>query len=854
MIPARLASLLSIASPLAPFSPVSIQEAKAQTDAGGVGAVAAAPPGDQVQDGEIVVAGRRHGEAEVDAETEFDEAEIGARGAYSIDELLRDLGPVIGGADDEPVILVNGQDVGFDRSILSYPPEALSRLAVLKPEAASRYGHPSGKRVLNLVLKKRFASLDAEAGASGATAGGQSGGSLSVRRVAIIGSTRWHAQGRVDRDSALLRSARDLTPRAGPVDGVGDVAAPDGGEIDPALSAAAGEPVTAAAFPASAQTAFPSLQDFAATANGVNAVDPDDFETLLPSRRTLSFTAGATRPIGAFSASLSVNAGSNASAALRGLPMASAVLPSGSSWSPFAGDVRLIRPFAGTRPLRADNVSTTIGTAFTLAGRLGGWQTSFSANYSKGWTENRLENGIDLGRLQAAVDARDAAFNPDAPLDRRLLSADDIDTRSDSLNARIHAARTLADLPAGPLTSSMSADIRRSHVENRRREGSGLPFLVERRNRGQANGQLSFGIPLARRGEDANQPLGDLAVDLTLGADTQSDIGLQKRFQGGLTWSPAPIVQLRGALEIAETAPSIDQLDGPLVTAIARVFDFRRQEVVDAVRITGGNPELARGRRRVLSLTARILPFGNPALALNVGYRGQVARGGAGSLPDLTPAVEAAFPGRVVRDADGRLQTIDARPINIVRDADADLTSSITLRLPAPDDAGERRPPASGSPVKWSLSLTHSWRLESELLTGAGLPVIDRLSDDGGQSRHSLQLQLTLGGKGFGATVNGSWNSPARIRNATPADGERSFRIRPSPIFNLSLFFDLDRHLSGKGRMSWLSDTRMSLDIQNLFDGYRRVTFDDGSTPPGFGRDDVDPLGRTLMISVRKRF
>lgn len=54
--------------------------------------------------------------------------------------------------------------------------------------------------------------------------------------------------------------------------------------------------------------------------------------------------------------------------------------------------------------------------------------------------------------------------------------------------------------------------------------------------------------------------------------------------------------------------------------------------------------------------------------------------------------------------------------------------------------------------------------------------------------------------------------------------------------------------------MSWLSDTRMSLDIQNLFNGYRRVTFDDGSTPPGFGRDDVDPLGRTLMISVRKRF
>ena len=66
-------------------------------------------------------------------------------------------------------------------------------------------------------------------------------------------------------------------------------------------------------------------------------------------------------------------------------------------WSPFADDVVLIRPFAGARPLRNDNSSESLGGGLTLSGRIGDWQTNFSANYSRSWTDSLLDRGIDMG-------------------------------------------------------------------------------------------------------------------------------------------------------------------------------------------------------------------------------------------------------------------------------------------------------------------------------------------------------------------------------------------------------------------------------------------------------------------------
>jgi outer membrane receptor protein involved in Fe transport len=51
-----------------------------------------------------------------------------------------------------------------------------------------------------------------------------------------------------------------------------------------------------------------------------------------------------------------------------------------------------------------------------------------------------------------------------------------------------------------------------------------------------------------------------------------------------------------------------------------------------------------------------------------------------------------------------------------------------------------------------------------------------------------------------------------------------------------------------------MKNLKFSLDVRNLFDGYRRVTLSDGSVPPGYGHDEIDPLGRTVQFSLRKSF
>ncbi|OSZ62448.1 hypothetical protein CAP40_19780 [Sphingomonas sp. IBVSS2] len=846
---ARFSVLLSLALPM-----TLPQGARAQAAGEKLGAATGpqdhpSPPEAQPGD-EIVVTARRYGEARVAAETEFGEDEIASHGADSIQDLLARLTPFIGngGGDDEPVLLINGRPADGDRSILSYPAEALNRLAVLKPDAAAQYGYPPGRRVVNLVLKQHFASLNLDAGMTAATAGGQYGGDLSAGRVTIDGPTRWNVQARISRDSALRKSARSLPAAAGIFDGTGYVTAPGGGEIDPALSLLAGRPVSLAAIPPGAASQAPTLADFAATADRTHPVDPDAYETLLPSKRSILLSAGVTRPLGTFSASLNLNATSIESNGLRGLPMASIAIPAGSPWSPFGSDVLLVRPLAGERALRNDNSAQTLATSLTLTGRIADWQVTLSGGYGRNWTDSLLERGIDTRRVQQLVAAGDPAFNPYVPWGRQFLLAGRNRAHGDNLSARLNVIKTAIDLPAGPLTANVSINASRNSLESRNGDLSGNPVVTDRAS-SRIDGQISLNVPLSRRGKEGAGPLGDLALTLLAGGQSLSGGSLQKRFGAGLTWTPHPVLQLRGTLEDVEAAPSPEQLDGPVVTTINRIYDYARQEAVDAIWILGGNPNLGRGRRQSRALTAMVRPLEDQTLTLNFGYSEQVAKGGVAPFPELTPAIEAAFPERVTRDAAGHLVSVDARAINLARDTSAELTSGIALLLPR---RGKARPAgASADPVRWSISLNYRRRLKSELLTRAGIPPIDQLGPDSGQSRDFVSLQATAGKRGIGATLNGNWSGSARLRNAGPGG---AYRFAPSSILNLSLFVEPEHILPGAAKTPWLKNVKLSLDIRNLFDGYRRATLDDGSIPAGYTRHQIDPLGRTVRLSIRKRF
>ena len=56
------------------------------------------------------------------------------------------------------------------------------------------------------------------------------------------------------------------------------------------------------------------------------------------------------------------------------------------------------------------------------------------------------------------------------------------------------------------------------------------------------------------------------------------------------------------------------------------------------------------------------------------------------------------------------------------------------------------------------------------------------------------------------------------------------------------------------GTHSWARGLRLSLSVNNLFDGHQRVRDANGNTPLSFQPDYLDPVGREIRFTVRKLF
>ncbi|HEV2598087.1 hypothetical protein [Sphingopyxis sp.] len=714
------------------------------------------PAGDAPQahsdDVEEIVVTAQWGAALVEPETELGEAEIDAYGAGSIGDLVSLIAPLTGRADERPVILINGERADGATGINGFPPEALAKLAILRPEAAERYGYPPGQRVVNLVLKKSFASWQAEAGAKMATAGGRPSGRTSLGRFVIDGKARWSARADLSHDDRLLKSERSA------------------------------------------------------------ADDPDGAgtrRTLLPASDNMAFNVDVTRPLGRFNGTLGMDVARRDTRQLLG--------PAPEN--------------AAREALRGDQTTTNLGLTALLGGPLAGWHSNLVARYSRSWSESALER----------------AEPPDIRTDRARSHAE-------TLSAQVNLNRPILTLPAGMVTSNILFGASRNWSRSRRFDDRGpLPGDLEFRRR-QYDARLSLAVPISSAASDRFSALGDLSIDIAGGISAASGTSMQKRFDLGMNWTPFPVLQLYASAGSAQLIPSADQLGGPYIEDVRRIYDYRQQELAEPVWITGGNPDLGRGRLRNYTLRASLRPFADPQIILTSEYQRQLSTGGAGLFPVLTPAVERAFPERIVRDADGRLVSVDARPIRIARDLSERLENSFILSFSTAKKADAAAIAPAAEPWQVTLSVNHGWLLRSELLTRPGIPPIDRLRGDTAQSRHSVAFQLVAGRAGAGGAIEGNWQSPFRLRDPASPGGELDYRHRGVTTLNLRLFAEPERLLRGAEKPAWLKDLNIALDVQNLLNSYRRVTLGDGSVPAGYRRYDADPLGRTIQLSVRKRF
>lgn len=618
----------------------------------------------------ITASGKPYGAVlgDIPPEETFSPADVRSFGVSSMEDLLTELTPqTTSGLGGDPVVLLNGRRISGRGEIRDIPTEAIARVEILPEEVALKYGYSADQKVVNIVLRQRFRASTVDASLGGSTGGGQTSEQLNWSQLRLNRQGRSNLAIKIQNSDPLLESDRDLVSRSssGLYDFTGNVAPLDGDLA--ALSALAGTPVTVAGAPSSAASGPPDLAAFLPTANRANASDITDTRTLLPRSRQVSINSVTNRYIlDKVSATLNLGLTASRSDALVGPARARLTIPAADPFSPFGQDVALYR-YLGERDALGQSTRNLSGHAgFTLNRDTEDLRLSLTGNYDHAVTRTETDRGVDLTGVQARLTALDPTFNPFAPLTGLSLNSDRARSTSDSADLQLVANRALAKLRAGDLSTTFKLGVSGSRLAATSRR-AGLESDSEL-SRGDANAQVSFDLPLASRRKGVRAGIGDLSTNLNLAVRQVSDFGTLTTIGGGVNWSPVKPVSFIVSATRQENAPSISQLGNPLITTPnAQVFDYVRGETVDVTRISGGNPNLKGETRNVLRLGATYRPEKIQGLSLTANYSRVRIDNPVAGFPAATSAVEAAFPDRFTRDAEGVLTRIDTRPINFAK-------------------------------------------------------------------------------------------------------------------------------------------------------------------------------------------
>ena len=910
-------------------------------------------PADEESDDEsgptIVVTGTRERGAvlsDIPPEVQLDRRDIRATGASSVAELISILSPQTsstrGRGGDGPVILLDGRRISSFGEIRDLPPEAIDRVDILPEEVALQYGYKADQRVVNIVLRRRFKAVTTELGAGMATAGGRDSENAELNFLRILNGGRFSVDAQYQHVGRLLESDRDIvetTPSRPFALGGNAVGSPFGAQIDPALSALAGQPVTAAGIPVAAANGAVPLSAYT---GAVNTTNLGPYRTLTPETQTFTVNTSVKKNLSnTVQATLNARLSVSSADSLLGLGTGSVVVPRGNRFSPFGNDVTVLRYLAPNTPLERLNDSQNAHVGLTLNGDMLPWRWSFTGNYDIGYNLVRTDTGFDLTQYQQRVAANDINVNPFGPLPQGFLQALPVDrartlTNDGTADALVNGP--LLTLPGGKVNLAAHAGFEAHRLSSDvLRAGVATSGHLSRE---QERVQLNLDVPIASRRLGFLAGLGNLNVNGNARFEHYSDFGTLHTLGGGVNWSPVQPLSLIASVTDEQGPPSMQQLGNPvLVTPNVRVYDFTRGETADVTQVTGGNPALRHDHRFVWKLGGTLKPIKDKELSITAEYTHERIDDPIASFPIATPAIEAAFPNRFTRDASGRLLRIDARPVNFERSERQQIRWGVNFMAPfgkprRPDfpgagggfgafgffggggqgggrpgggggggAGGQGAAPAQGSGGQGSggqgagdrggrgggggggggggfrgggggggrfggfgqgrlqLAVYHTWTLQDRILVAPGVPALDLLNgsatgSNGGQPRHQVEVQAGLFKDGYGARLTANWQSGTTVRGAAGVGGANSSDLFFSPFatLNFRLFADLGQQINLVRKHPWVRGTRISFSVDNLLDSRLRVRDATGATPLSYQPGYIDPVGRTVRISLRKMF
>jgi hypothetical protein len=810
---------------------------------------------------------------DVQPEHQLDQQAIESYGVSTVSDLLDEVANEL--ADDQdPLVLVNGERVGDVNEIGGFPVEALRQVQILPRGSAVRVGGTSGQRVVNLTLTRKLRSATVTVAPKVATEGDWHSVRGETLLTYIQGQTRANLSFRARDESNLLESERNVvqpdlfTPFALGGNAVGF---PDTtGEIDPLLSALAGEIVTVAPIP---QGSSPTLANFAAGANDPAFTDLGPFRTLRPNLENYELNGSFyTRLAPWLSSNFNFKLNRSVSHSLRGLPSSVFVLSATNPASPFSRDVGLA--FYGADPLRSRSVSEGGDARVTFNGRFGRWTSNLTATHTE--STNSFDSDRQTGFGTIIIDDTTNPFSTD--LTSLIgITSDRSKSKTNTNIGLLSFTGPIFDLPAGPVQTTVEGRLSWYDLESR---STFSPLSKRHFQRNEQSVRGAIDVPLTSRSANVLPQLGDIDFTAEYAHIHYSDAGSLHRSSVGLTWAPIDPLRLRGSIEETENAPSIQTLGNPIVqTPEVRVFDPLTGETVDVTQISGGNPGLRPEKVRVNRLGAllRLVPRIN--LQLDAEYTDTNARNFISGLPPASLPVMQAFPERYIRNADGTLTIVDLRPVNFDSHKEKRFKWGLSMRAkiasgnilggssrgdgPPPDaetgEEGQPLPPrvsAGRTPSTYfQLTANHTIVFSDKLFIRPGLDTVNLLEGGalgigGGRVRHQVDSTAALTSGGLGARVGVTWRGASKLDTSI---GGVSDTLRFSPLFlvNLRLFADARRFLPNS---SWARGLRLSVDVTNLTNDRQKVRDSLGNTPLQYQPAYRDALGRTIEFEIRKVF
>ena len=786
----------------------------------------AAPAAPQApEEDEIVVTAQRLSGgvvSDVPPVIELDEAAVESYGATTITELLSALapqtGPGRGRGSGGPVVLLNGQRISSFAELRDLPPEAILRVQVLPEEVALQYGYSADQRVVNFILKDNFRSLTADAEFGGSTAGARAETELQTTLVSIGKAGRTTLTGEYDKNSRVLESDRGIIQRN-------------------------------------------------------SAGNLGDFRTLLPATDTIRLNAVVNRKLtDIVSATVTASWQRDTSDGLLGRPSALLTIPTDKPFSP--ADAPFSQTFFYDPALLRASTTDALHAGLTVNGSLSKWTWTLTGNYDRSTVRTSTDRGVNGAALQADLLDPAGTLNPFAPPAGTLplLAGDTARSQTDTSNGIYTISGSPLTLPAGPIRTTVTAGFATTRLSSETFR-SGLTRAT-RLARDEANGRINVEIPLANADRDVAAAIGKLSINANLGYRRLSDFGGLTSFGYGLNWQPTEGITILASAIGADNEPSVGDLGNPvLITPAIPTYDFATGQTVLVSRTSGGNPGLVTEVQRDQKFSVNYQPPTLKGLTVGVDYFRNRSRNPVAGFPILTPDIEAAFPGRAVRDASGQLVSIDSRSVNFAATRSDVVRLGFTFQKQFGQVGGPRgpggfgggggtRPEGAGSRAggsdsgggrgfgrggggfgrgndqggRWTIALYDSIRFRDEIQLRSNLPVLDLLGGDatgssGGAPRHSFDLDAGWFNKGFGIRLTGSYQSGSTVTGSTAAS---TLEFGSLATLNANVFMNFDSRKKLVEDVPFLKGARIRLSVQNITNSIRDVRDGSGIVPLGY--------------------